>query len=95
MILNPNKVEVLLISRKVYLGLEMQSVLDGAKGLLRDHVYSFRVFLDLALLSDGWRVPVISNVFAQLKPVCLLHLFLEKVSLASVTNVLFIIKLNY
>uniref|UniRef100_A0A803TAT9 Reverse transcriptase domain-containing protein n=1 Tax=Anolis carolinensis TaxID=28377 RepID=A0A803TAT9_ANOCA len=93
--LNPDKTEVLLVSRKAEQGIGLQPVLDGVTLPLKAQVRSLGVILD-SLLSLELQVSVVARgAFAQLKLVCQLHPYLGKPDLATVVHTLVTSQLGY
>ena len=90
--LNPDKTEMLQVSRKVDEGLRILSVLDGVTLPLKTQVHSSGVLLDSCLSLDVQVSAVARSAFAQLK---LVHLFLEMSDLATVTHALVTSCLDY
>uniref|UniRef100_A0A803SX51 ribonuclease H n=1 Tax=Anolis carolinensis TaxID=28377 RepID=A0A803SX51_ANOCA len=68
--LNPDKTEVLLVSRRAEQGIGLQPVLDRAALPLKTQVYSLWVLLDSSLSLELQVSAVARGAFAQLRLVC-------------------------
>uniref|UniRef100_A0A803SZI2 ribonuclease H n=1 Tax=Anolis carolinensis TaxID=28377 RepID=A0A803SZI2_ANOCA len=93
--LNPDKTEVLQVSRKSDRGIGWQPVLDGVTLPLKAQVRSLGVLLDSGLTLEAQVLAVAGRVFAQLKLVRQLRPYLEKSDLTMVVHVLVTSRLDY
>ncbi|XP_053112476.1 uncharacterized protein LOC128327575 [Hemicordylus capensis] len=93
--LNPDKTEVLLVSRRANRDEEILPVLDGVALPLKEQVRSLWVLLDPALLLGAQVEAVARGAFARLQLVHQLCPFLEKADLATVTHALVTSQLDY
>uniref|UniRef100_A0A803TC32 Reverse transcriptase domain-containing protein n=1 Tax=Anolis carolinensis TaxID=28377 RepID=A0A803TC32_ANOCA len=93
--LNPDKTEVLLVSRKAEQGIGLQPVLDGVTLPLKAQVRSLGVILDSSLSLEPQVSAVARGVFAQLKLVRQLRPYLGKQDFATVVHALVTSRLDY
>uniref|UniRef100_R4GAY7 Reverse transcriptase domain-containing protein n=1 Tax=Anolis carolinensis TaxID=28377 RepID=R4GAY7_ANOCA len=93
--LNPDKTEVLLVSRKAEQGIGLQPVLDGVTLPLKAQVRSLGVILDSSLSLEPQVSAVARGAFAQLKLVRQLRPYLGKPDLATVVHALVTSRLDY
>uniref|UniRef100_A0A803SXZ5 Reverse transcriptase domain-containing protein n=1 Tax=Anolis carolinensis TaxID=28377 RepID=A0A803SXZ5_ANOCA len=93
--LNPDKTEVLLVSRKAEQGIGLQPVLDGVTLPLKAQVCSLEVILDSLLNLEPQVLAVARGAFAQLKLVRQLCSYLGKPDLATVVHALVTSRLDY
>uniref|UniRef100_A0A803TMD6 Reverse transcriptase domain-containing protein n=1 Tax=Anolis carolinensis TaxID=28377 RepID=A0A803TMD6_ANOCA len=93
--LNPDKTEVLQVSRMSDRGIGWLPVLDGAALPLKAQVRSLGVLLDSALTLDAQVSAVAGRAFAQLKLVRQLRPYLVKSDLATVVHALVTSRLDY
>uniref|UniRef100_A0A803THC7 Reverse transcriptase domain-containing protein n=1 Tax=Anolis carolinensis TaxID=28377 RepID=A0A803THC7_ANOCA len=93
--LNPDKMEVLLVSRKAKQGIGLQPVLAGVALPLKTQVRSLGVMLDSSLSLEPQVSVVARGAFAQLRLVRQLRPFLKKSDLAIVVHALVTSLLDY
>ncbi|XP_053169630.1 uncharacterized protein LOC128353010 [Hemicordylus capensis] len=93
--LNPDKMEVILVSRRANRDKDILPVLDGVALPLKEQVRSLGVLLDPALLLEAQVEAVARGAFAQFRLVRQLRPFLKKADLATVTHALVTSRLNY
>ncbi|XP_053100645.1 uncharacterized protein LOC128322765 [Hemicordylus capensis] len=93
--LNPDKMEVMLVSRRANRDEEILPVLDGVALPLKEQVCSLGVLLDLALLLEAQVEVVARGAFAWLRLARQLRPFLEKADLATETHALVTSQLDY
>uniref|UniRef100_A0A803TL80 Reverse transcriptase domain-containing protein n=1 Tax=Anolis carolinensis TaxID=28377 RepID=A0A803TL80_ANOCA len=93
--LNPDKTEVLLVSRKAEQGIGLQPVLDGVALPLKTQVRSLGVLLDSSLSLEPQVSAVARGAFAQLRLVRQLRPFLGRSDLATVVHALVTARLDY
>nr|XP_060608896.1 uncharacterized protein LOC132760735 [Anolis sagrei ordinatus] len=93
--LNPDKTEVLLVSRKAEQGIGLQPVLDGVKLPLKMQVRSLGVILDSSLSLEPQVSAVAGRAYAQLKLVHQLRPYLGKSDLATVVHALVTSQIDY
>uniref|UniRef100_A0A803SUT5 Reverse transcriptase domain-containing protein n=1 Tax=Anolis carolinensis TaxID=28377 RepID=A0A803SUT5_ANOCA len=93
--LNPDKTEVLQVSRKSDRGIRWQPVLDGVALPLKAQVRSLGVLLDSGLTLEAQVSAVAGRAFAQLKLVRQLRPYLEKSDLTRVVHALVTSRLDY
>uniref|UniRef100_R4GDA2 Reverse transcriptase domain-containing protein n=1 Tax=Anolis carolinensis TaxID=28377 RepID=R4GDA2_ANOCA len=93
--LNPDKTEVLQVSRMPDRGIGWQPVLDGVALPLKAQVRSLGVLLDSSLTLDAQVSAVAGRAFAQLKLVRQLRPYLVKSDLAMVVHALVTSRLDY
>uniref|UniRef100_A0A803SUK8 Reverse transcriptase domain-containing protein n=1 Tax=Anolis carolinensis TaxID=28377 RepID=A0A803SUK8_ANOCA len=93
--LNPDKTEVLQVSRMSDRGIGWLPVLDGVALSLKAQVCSLGVLLDSALTLDAQVSAVAGRAFAQLKLVRQLRPYLVKSDLAMVVHALVTSRLDY
>uniref|UniRef100_A0A803TEJ9 Reverse transcriptase domain-containing protein n=1 Tax=Anolis carolinensis TaxID=28377 RepID=A0A803TEJ9_ANOCA len=93
--LNPDKTEVLQVSRKSDLGIGWQPVLDRVALPLKAQVCSLGVLLDSGLTLETQVSAVAGRAFAQLKLVRQLRPYLEKSDLTMVVHALVTSRLDY
>uniref|UniRef100_A0A803T4E3 Reverse transcriptase domain-containing protein n=1 Tax=Anolis carolinensis TaxID=28377 RepID=A0A803T4E3_ANOCA len=93
--LNPDKIEVLLVSRKAEQGIGLQPVLDGVALPLKTQVRSLGVPLDSSSSLEPQVSAVARGAFAQLRLVRQLRPFLGKSDLATVVQAPVTSRLDY
>uniref|UniRef100_R4GD80 Reverse transcriptase domain-containing protein n=1 Tax=Anolis carolinensis TaxID=28377 RepID=R4GD80_ANOCA len=93
--LNPEKTEVLLISRRAEQGMGLQPVLDGVALPLKTQVPSLGVLLDSSLSLEPQVSVVARGAFVQLRRMCQLCPFLGRSDLAMVVHALVTSRLDY
>uniref|UniRef100_A0A803SSU4 Reverse transcriptase domain-containing protein n=2 Tax=Anolis carolinensis TaxID=28377 RepID=A0A803SSU4_ANOCA len=93
--LNPDKTEVLLVSRRAEQGIGLQPVLDGVALPLKTQVRSLGVLLDSSLSLEPQVLAVARRAFAQLRLVRQLRPFLGRSDLATVVHALVTARLDY
>uniref|UniRef100_A0A803SZA6 Reverse transcriptase domain-containing protein n=1 Tax=Anolis carolinensis TaxID=28377 RepID=A0A803SZA6_ANOCA len=93
--LNPEKTEVLLVSRKAEQGIGLQPVLDGVALPLKTQVRSLGVLLDSLLSLEPQFLVVARGTFAELRLVHQLRPYLGKSDLATVVHTLVTTRLDY
>uniref|UniRef100_A0A803SN06 Reverse transcriptase domain-containing protein n=1 Tax=Anolis carolinensis TaxID=28377 RepID=A0A803SN06_ANOCA len=93
--LNPDKTEVLLVSRKAEQGIGLQPVLDGVALPLKTQVRSLGVLLDSSLSLEPQVSAVARGAFAQLRLVRQLRPYLGRSDLATVVHALVTARLDY
>uniref|UniRef100_A0A803TXH6 Reverse transcriptase domain-containing protein n=1 Tax=Anolis carolinensis TaxID=28377 RepID=A0A803TXH6_ANOCA len=93
--LNPDKTEVLQVSRLADRGIGWQPVLDEVALPLKMQVRSLGVFLDSSLTLDAQVLAVAARAFAQLKLVRQLQLYFVKSDLAMVVHALVTSMMDY
>uniref|UniRef100_A0A803SRC4 Reverse transcriptase domain-containing protein n=1 Tax=Anolis carolinensis TaxID=28377 RepID=A0A803SRC4_ANOCA len=93
--LNPDKTEVLEVSRKSDRGIGWQPVLNGVALPLKAQVRSLGVLLDSSLTLEAQVSAVAGRAFAQLKLVRQLRPYLVKSDLATVVHALVTSRLDY
>uniref|UniRef100_A0A803TFX4 Reverse transcriptase domain-containing protein n=1 Tax=Anolis carolinensis TaxID=28377 RepID=A0A803TFX4_ANOCA len=93
--LNPDKTEVLLVSRKAEQGIGLQPVVDGVALPLKTQVRSLGVLLDSSLSLEPQVSAVARGALAQLKLVRQLCPFLGRSDLAMVVHTLVTARLDY
>uniref|UniRef100_A0A803SSM3 Reverse transcriptase domain-containing protein n=1 Tax=Anolis carolinensis TaxID=28377 RepID=A0A803SSM3_ANOCA len=93
--LNPDKTEVLQVSRKSDRGIGWQPVLDGVTLPLKAQVRSLGVLLNSGLTLEAQVSAVAGRAFAQLKLVRQLRPYLEKSDLTMVVHALVTSRLDY
>uniref|UniRef100_A0A803TBL4 Reverse transcriptase domain-containing protein n=1 Tax=Anolis carolinensis TaxID=28377 RepID=A0A803TBL4_ANOCA len=93
--LNPDKTEVLQVSRSTDRGIGWLPVLDGVALPLKAQVRSLGVLLDSSLSLDAQVSAVAGRAFAQLKLVHQLRLYLEKSGLTTVVHALVTSRMDY
>uniref|UniRef100_A0A803TS28 Reverse transcriptase domain-containing protein n=1 Tax=Anolis carolinensis TaxID=28377 RepID=A0A803TS28_ANOCA len=93
--LNPDKTEVLLVSRKAEQGIGLQPELDGVALPLKAQVRSLGVLLDSSLSLEPQVSAVARGAFAQLKLVRQLRPYLGKPDMATVVHALVTSRLDY
>uniref|UniRef100_A0A803TP95 Reverse transcriptase domain-containing protein n=1 Tax=Anolis carolinensis TaxID=28377 RepID=A0A803TP95_ANOCA len=93
--LNPDKTEVLLVSRRAEQGIGLQPVLDGVALPLKTQVRSLGVLLDSSLSLEPQVSAVARGAFAELRLVRQLRPYLGRSDLATVVHALVTSRLDY